>query len=144
MRLATMESMRAEVIAIGDELTSGQRLDTNSQWLSERLVELGVDVAFHTTIGDDLADNVAAFRAAIARVDVVVATGGLGPQRTTSRERRSPVQPAWTWCRMTPPWSTCENSSLGEPGQCRSEISSRLNFRAAAGQSPILTARPPA
>ena len=71
--------MRAEVIAIGDELTTGQRLDTNSQWLSERLIELGIDVAFHTTVGDNLADNVAAFRAAIDRVDVVVATGGLGP-----------------------------------------------------------------
>ncbi len=71
--------MRAEVLAIGDELTTGQRLDTNSQWLSQRLTELGVQVAFHTTITDELADNVAAFRAAIDRVDVVVATGGLGP-----------------------------------------------------------------
>jgi nicotinamide-nucleotide amidase len=71
--------MRAEVIAIGDELTSGQRLDTNSQWLSERLGELGVPVAFHTTVGDDLEDNVAAFRNAIERTDLVVATGGLGP-----------------------------------------------------------------
>jgi len=71
--------MRAEVIAIGDELTTGQRLDTNSQWLSQRLTELGVQVAFHTTIADDLADNVAAFRAAFQRVDIVVSTGGLGP-----------------------------------------------------------------
>jgi len=71
--------MQAEVIAIGDEITTGQRLDTNSQWLSQRLTELGVQVAFHTTIGDDLDDNVAAFSAAIARADVVVATGGLGP-----------------------------------------------------------------
>lgn len=71
--------MRAEVIAIGDELTSGQRLDTNSQWLSQRLGELGIDVAFHTTVGDDLEDNVAVFRAAIARADIVVMTGGLGP-----------------------------------------------------------------
>ena len=71
--------MRAEVIAIGDELTTGQRLDTNTQWLSQRLTELGVQVAFHTTITDELADNVAAFRAAIGRVDIVVATGGLGP-----------------------------------------------------------------
>ena len=71
--------MRAEVIAIGDELTSGQRLDTNSQWLSERLTELGVQVAFHTTIGDALNDNIAAFQAAIQRADVVVSTGGLGP-----------------------------------------------------------------
>lgn len=71
--------MRAEIIAIGDELTTGQRLDTNSQWLAERLTEGGVEVAFHTTIGDNLADNVAAFQAAVRRADVVVATGGLGP-----------------------------------------------------------------
>src|SRR5687768_17580416 len=72
-------SMRAEIIAIGDELVTGQRLDTNTQWLSQRLTEIGVEVAYHTTVGDNLADNVAAFSAAIARVDVVVATGGLGP-----------------------------------------------------------------
>ncbi len=71
--------MRAEVIAIGDELTTGQRLDTNSQWLSQHLTELGVSVAFHTTVGDDLADNVAAIRTAIERADIVVVSGGLGP-----------------------------------------------------------------
>src|SRR5687768_11272315 len=71
--------MRAEIIAIGDELTSGERLDTNSQWISQRLGELGVPVAFHTTVGDDLETNVAAFRTAIDRADIVVATGGLGP-----------------------------------------------------------------
>src|SRR5262245_42088566 len=71
--------MIAEIIAIGDELTSGQRLDTNSQWLSQRLGELGIPVAFHTTIGDDLETNIAAFRTAIGRADLVVATGGLGP-----------------------------------------------------------------
>jgi nicotinamide-nucleotide amidase len=71
--------MRAEVIAIGDELTSGQRLDTNSQWLSQRLGEFGVPVAYHTTVGDDLAANVAVFRNAIDRADLVIATGGLGP-----------------------------------------------------------------
>lgn len=71
--------MRAEVIAIGDELTTGQRLDTNSQWLSQRLTEMGVQVAFHTTVGDDLDDNVAAFHTALERADVIVCTGGLGP-----------------------------------------------------------------
>jgi len=71
--------MRAEIIAIGDELTSGQRLDTNTQWLSQRLNELGVPVAFHTTVGDDLETNVGAFRIAIDRADIVVSTGGLGP-----------------------------------------------------------------
>ena len=71
--------MQAEVIAIGDELTSGQRLDTNSQWLSQRLTELGLRVVYHTTVADDLAANVAAFRVAIDRADLVVCTGGLGP-----------------------------------------------------------------
>src|SRR4029079_17239715 len=71
--------MRAEIISIGDELTTGQRLDTNSQWLAERLLEIGVPVAFHTTGGDQLADNVLVFRQACERADVVVATGGLGP-----------------------------------------------------------------
>jgi nicotinamide-nucleotide amidase len=71
--------MRAEIISIGDELTSGQRLDTNSQWLAERLGELGVTVMFHTTVADDLAANVLVFRQACNRADVVVATGGLGP-----------------------------------------------------------------
>ena len=71
--------MRAEIIAIGDELTSGQRLDTNSQWLAERLLELGVPVAFHATVGDVLADNVEVFRRASQRAEIVVASGGLGP-----------------------------------------------------------------
>jgi nicotinamide-nucleotide amidase len=72
-------ALRAEILSIGDELTSGQRLDTNSQWLSEQLGNLGVKTVFHTTVGDSLSDNVDAFRTAARRADVVVATGGLGP-----------------------------------------------------------------
>jgi len=71
--------MRAEVIAIGDELTTGQRLDTNSQWLSVELGLLGIPVVFHTTACDTLEAGIDAFRTAAARCDVVVATGGLGP-----------------------------------------------------------------
>lgn len=71
--------MLGEVISIGDELTSGQRLDTNSQWLSSRLADLGVKVMYHTTVADDLEANVEVFRAACERADVVVASGGLGP-----------------------------------------------------------------
>jgi len=71
--------MRAEIISIGDELTSGQRLDTNSQWLSLQLADLGISTIFHTTIGDSLADNIDAFRTAARRVDLVLCTGGLGP-----------------------------------------------------------------
>jgi nicotinamide-nucleotide amidase len=71
--------MIGEVISIGDELASGQRLDTNSQWLSERLGELGVRVVYHATVADDLEAGVCVFETAIARSDVIVATGGLGP-----------------------------------------------------------------
>jgi nicotinamide-nucleotide amidase len=71
--------VNAEVLAIGDEITSGQLLDTNSQWLSQRLAELGVRVLYHTAVGDELEPCAAVFRQAIERADVVVATGGLGP-----------------------------------------------------------------
>ncbi len=71
--------MKTEIISIGSELTSGQNLDTNSQWLSRRLAEIGIPVGWHTTIADDLDDNVATFRVAVQRADLVLITGGLGP-----------------------------------------------------------------
>lgn len=71
--------MHAEVIAIGDELTSGQRLDTNSQWLSQQLGDIGIRTMYHTTVADDLEANRLAFQTAAKRVDFVVCTGGLGP-----------------------------------------------------------------
>lgn len=77
--MAETQLMQAEVIAIGDELASGQRLDTNSQWLSVQLGELGIATVRHTTVGDDLAHNIDAFVTAAHRADVVVITGGLGP-----------------------------------------------------------------
>lgn len=71
--------MQAEIIAIGDELSSGQRLDTNSQWLSQKLAELGISVCRHTTIGDNLASNVALMQESAGRSQITVITGGLGP-----------------------------------------------------------------
>jgi nicotinamide-nucleotide amidase len=71
--------MKTEIISIGTELTSGQNLDTNSQWLSQRLAEIGIAVGWHTTIADDLEANVSAFRIAVERAQLVIATGGLGP-----------------------------------------------------------------
>lgn len=72
-------SIRAEIIAIGDELSSGVRLDTNSQWISQQLDSLGIQTAFHSTVGDDLDDMLAAFETATERADLVLTTGGLGP-----------------------------------------------------------------
>jgi nicotinamide-nucleotide amidase len=71
--------MKAEIISIGSELTSGQNLDTNAQWLSRRLAEIGIQVGWHTTVADDLDDNDAAFRIATQRAGVILVTGGLGP-----------------------------------------------------------------
>jgi nicotinamide-nucleotide amidase len=71
--------MKCEIISIGSELTSGQNLDTNSQWLSQRLAEIGIPVGWHTTVADDLEANVEAFRIAARRARLVLATGGLGP-----------------------------------------------------------------
>lgn len=71
--------MNAEIIAVGTELTSGAKLDTNSQWLSLQLAELGIPVLFHTTVADDLQANVDALRIATKRVDYIFMTGGLGP-----------------------------------------------------------------
>ncbi|GAA4437855.1 CinA family nicotinamide mononucleotide deamidase-related protein [Bremerella cremea] len=71
--------MIAEILAIGDELTSGQRLDTNTQWLSQQLETLGIEVLFHTTVGDDLEANIQVFKTALSRANLVIATGGLGP-----------------------------------------------------------------
>lgn len=71
--------MKAEIIAIGSELVGGQRVDTNSAWISSRLGELGIPVRFHTSISDDLAENVSVLRIALDRAELVVTTGGLGP-----------------------------------------------------------------
>jgi len=71
--------VKAEILSIGTEITTGRNLDTNGQWLSQRLAELGVRVGFHTTVADDLADNVECLRAAGRRARLVLITGGLGP-----------------------------------------------------------------
>jgi competence/damage-inducible protein CinA-like protein len=84
--------MKAEIVSIGSELTSGQNLDTNSQWLSRRLAEVGIPVGFHTTVADDLEDNIAVFRTATERADLLLVTGGLGPtQDDLTREALAAV-----------------------------------------------------
>jgi nicotinamide-nucleotide amidase len=71
--------MHAEIIAIGTELTTGAKLDTNSQWLSLELQAIGIPVHFHVTVADDLDANVNVMRSAVERSDVVLISGGLGP-----------------------------------------------------------------
>jgi nicotinamide-nucleotide amidase len=71
--------MIAEIIAAGSEMLTPFRQDTNSLWLTERLNELGVQVAFKTIVGDNLDHLTGAARVAVGRADIVVFSGGLGP-----------------------------------------------------------------
>jgi nicotinamide-nucleotide amidase len=71
--------MRAAILAIGDELTCGYQLDTNSQTISQRLVTIPVDVVLHLGVGDDSAAIRTALEFAIDAAEVIVVTGGLGP-----------------------------------------------------------------
>ncbi len=73
------ETMRAEIIAIGSELTNGEKLDTNSQWLSTELASVGISTYFHTTIADHLDELIHQLRLSAQRSDLVLITGGLGP-----------------------------------------------------------------
>jgi nicotinamide-nucleotide amidase len=79
--------MKAEIIAVGSELINGEKLNSNVLWLSARICRLGFPARFHTTLGDDLAENVDAFRVALQRANLVIVTGGIGPtQDDLSRE----------------------------------------------------------
>jgi nicotinamide-nucleotide amidase len=71
--------VRAEIVAVGTELLLGQIADTNAQWMSEQLAEIGVDVTHHQAVGDNLERIVEALRLAASRADVVLVCGGLGP-----------------------------------------------------------------
>jgi nicotinamide-nucleotide amidase len=69
----------AEIIAIGSEMLTPYRQDTNSLFLTERLNALGISVAFKTVVGDNLDHLVSAARTAISRADIAIFMGGLGP-----------------------------------------------------------------
>jgi len=71
--------MKAAILALGDELTCGYRLDTNSQAISRRLVTLPVEVVLHLAVGDDMTTIHRGLCTALDSADVVVITGGLGP-----------------------------------------------------------------
>lgn len=71
--------LRAGIITIGSELTSGTRLDTNSAWLAKRLPALGIETWIHRSVPDHLGAIVQAFEETLPEVRVVLCTGGLGP-----------------------------------------------------------------
>ncbi|HKS95104.1 MAG TPA: competence/damage-inducible protein A [Terriglobia bacterium] len=71
--------MDAEIIAVGSELLTPYRLDTNSLYLTDQLNQLGIEVRLKTVVGDDRERLAEALRAALGRSDLIIMTGGLGP-----------------------------------------------------------------
>src|SRR5947207_5671509 len=71
--------LTAEIIAIGSELLSSSRTDTNSLWLTDQLNRIGIDVRLKTIVGDDDARLEEVVKDAVKRSRVVITTGGLGP-----------------------------------------------------------------
>ena len=71
--------LSAEIIAIGSELLTPAKIDTNSLWLTEKLNEIGIEVKLKTIVGDDEARLEETIKDALKRSDIVISTGGLGP-----------------------------------------------------------------
>lgn len=71
--------MNAEIIGVGSELLLGQIANTDAQYISQKLAEVGVDVYYHTVVGDNKKRLLEALEIASRRSDVVITTGGLGP-----------------------------------------------------------------
>ncbi|HTW79399.1 MAG TPA: competence/damage-inducible protein A [Terracidiphilus sp.] len=71
--------MKAEIIAVGSEMLTPHRQDTNSLYLTEKLNQIGVAVVFKTIVGDRRRDLVNVVRTALGRVDIAILMGGLGP-----------------------------------------------------------------
>ena len=71
--------MKAEIIAVGTEILTGQIVNTNAQFLSEKLAEIGVDVYFQTAVGDNETRLLSLLEIASQRSSLVILTGGLGP-----------------------------------------------------------------
>src|SRR5882762_271848 len=79
VRSFTLLPVNAETIAVGSELLTPHRRDTNSLYLTDKLNELGVEVRFKCIVGDDAEGLTAAAKLAMRRSDIIIFTGGLGP-----------------------------------------------------------------
>ena len=73
--------MNAEIIAVGTELLMGQIANTNAQYLSSRLADLGINVYYHSVVGDNPGRLKVCLEQALERSDIVITTGGLGPTK---------------------------------------------------------------
>lgn len=73
--------VNAEIIAVGSELLLGQIVNTNAQFISQKLAEIGVNVYYHTVVGDNASRLMQAIQVAQKRSNCLIFTGGLGPTK---------------------------------------------------------------
>jgi nicotinamide-nucleotide amidase len=92
-----MKEVTAELLTIGDEILYGQIVDTNSQWMSVELSNVGIKVIRKTTVGDVESEMLTAFAEAEKRADIVLITGGLGP---TSDDLTKPCLAKYFNCEL--------------------------------------------
>ena len=71
--------MKAEILSIGTEILLGDIVNTNAQFLSKALADLGIDVYYQSVIGDNEERILRAFKEGFERADIIITTGGLGP-----------------------------------------------------------------
>ena len=71
--------MKAEIITVGSELILGSTLNTNSQYLTRRLSEIGIEVLYHTALKDNKKQLKKVIEIGLSRTDLLIFTGGLGP-----------------------------------------------------------------
>jgi len=76
-----MQEIFAEILTIGDEILYGQITDTNSQWISSQLSDIGIKTRWKSTVGDDEQDILEALARAESRANIILITGGLGPTK---------------------------------------------------------------
>ena len=77
--MTSKKQISARILAIGDELTTGQSLDTNSPWISQQLGLCGIETISHTTVADDQSVIASTIKQLAGSADIVIVTGGLGP-----------------------------------------------------------------
>lgn len=71
--------MKGEIIAVGTELLLGNIVNTNAQYLSQRLADLGIDIFYHVAVGDNMKRLIETIETSLGRSDLIITSGGLGP-----------------------------------------------------------------
>ena len=71
--------MKLEMICTGEEVLSGQIVDTNAAWFADTMMKHGIELQYRVTVGDRMADLIATFRERSQHADVILVNGGLGP-----------------------------------------------------------------